>query len=159
MNRILALDPGTEKSGWATVCRKTGRIHDSGTELNLEALARIARHRGPVAIEQMQEQGRGVLGKTTVWAMLWSGRFWEVADRQGNIVIWIPRSTAKSQAGAHPSDDDAGLARALRRNHGDCGERDCGAGCQSKACPLRRTDTHRRAAMAVGIAAHRKLKP
>lgn len=75
--RILAIDPGTSKSG--VVLWEDGKVRSSTEMANDSVLEEIACFRGEVAIEMIASYGMSV-GKETFETCLWIGRMIQCAD-------------------------------------------------------------------------------
>lgn len=158
MSRILAIDPGTEKSAFVVL---TGpdepfQILDKGVESN-DDLRRILFLEGPLAvsdfaIEMVASYGMAV-GQTTFETVFWVGRFWELAGRAN-----IPnraRLYRKTDVAMHLCHSmrakDTNIRQALIDRFGEPG---------TKASPgvLYGVSTHIWAALAVGVTYRDRLE-
>lgn len=98
MSKILALDPGTNESGW--VLYGGGKIFRSGIAPNenfSEIIVRMAELWGAnhMAIEMMASQGMAV-GKEVFRTVWWTGRFAEIwLNSTGNLPMEIFRQDVK----------------------------------------------------------------
>jgi hypothetical protein len=75
---ILAIDPGTTRSGWIQYAIEEQRPVDFGIDDNavLISMLRAGEYIGPVVIEQVASYGMP-LGSETLETVYWSGRFAE----------------------------------------------------------------------------------
>lgn len=113
--KILAIDPGTTASG--VVIWDGASVHFSEAKVPNEDALRMAGHADlttTVAIETMETSYGSRLGKETMQALLWAGRFWEAAarSRSEDRVVLMPRGQVKSYIAVRKA-SDADIRHAL----------------------------------------------
>jgi len=134
--KILAIDPGTTKSGvvnWIKTAPERGSmtdrnfITDPQIITNEEVLAAIpgylyldARRFDLVVIEWIQSQGMAV-GKTTFETCLWVGRFVEEATHRNIPVRCVPRGAIKMHHCGSMRAKDGNISQSLRDKYGEKG--------------------------------------
>lgn len=111
VKRILAVDPGTEQSGW--VLLSGGRVEDSGVHSNHDVLRWIQAGQGAdiLAIEMIAGMGMTV-GQTTFETVRWIGRF-QQAWREPEAVRLVYRSEVKTFLCGNQQAKDANIRQAL----------------------------------------------
>jgi hypothetical protein len=145
---ILALDPGTEQTGWALV--EDLRVLDSGVAFNEQILdmlesgigLRAFPHR--IAIEMIASYGMPV-GREVFETCVWIGRFvqaWEMP----HLVRLIYRKDVKMHLCGTPRAKDANVWQALLDKLGP-------VGTKKAPGPLYGVKSHARAALAVAVTA------
>lgn len=141
--RILAIDPGTEQSGFAIL--QDGELLDSGVDLNAEVLKSvIAAQSDVLAIEMIASYGMPV-GREVFETCVWIGRFvqaWKDPDR----VRLIYRRDVKLHLCQSPRAKDANVRQALIDRMGPIGTKKAPG-------PLYGVSSHAWAALAVAVIA------
>lgn len=141
--RILAIDPGTEQSGFAIL--QDGELLDSGVDLNAEVLKSvIAAQSDVLAIEMIASYGMPV-GREVFETCVWIGRFvqaWKDPDR----VRLIYRRDVKLHLCQSPRAKDANVRQALIDRMGPIGTKKAPG-------PLYGVSSHAWAALGVGVTA------
>lgn len=111
--KILAIDPGTEDSGWCEY--ESGRVIRSGIESNDDVLLLIEQTDARAcAIEMVASYGMAV-GKEVFRTVWWSGRFaqhWDWVGASGPA-IEIYRQDVKLHLCKSPRAKDANIRQAL----------------------------------------------
>lgn len=105
---LLAIDPGSEKSGWV-VLSSGGEIQEGGVLANETLREYLLDWDHEVVIEKMMCYGKPV-GAEVFTTIYWSGIFMECVRRRGSRVTLIPRSDVVKWAGAK---GDANLRAAV----------------------------------------------
>ena len=129
MSRILAIDPGSTKSGWCIIDAATHKPLTFDKTANDELLARL-RHTsihadgGPTVIEMIASYGMAV-GAEVFATCVWIGRFYEAISISGPEPELIKRQPVKLHHCHSPRATDANVRQALvdrfapgQRNHG-----------------------------------------
>lgn len=145
--KILALDPGTEKTGW--VIWDGAGVFDKGTEENPEILALIAQtacdRNLKCVIEQMSCYGARV-GRETFEAIHWSGRFYQAwAEYCYGLPDRIERREVKKHLCGSATANDAAIWAVLRDRFGDPGTK------KNPNPALYGVTSHQRAALALAV--------
>jgi hypothetical protein len=110
---ILAIDPGTEQSGWVHLA-SDGRILESGVVSNDEMLDIVSYNRNTecvLAIEMIASYGMAV-GKEVFETCRWIGRFQQVMANY-NPVHFVYRKDVKLHLCGSPRAKDANIRQAL----------------------------------------------
>lgn len=111
---ILAIDPGTTKSGWVTML--DGKVMDSGVLDNYELLKRIQSpvydyFRDLLAIEMIQSYGMSV-GKEVFETCVWIGRFLQAWPRPDDVAL-VYRKEVKLHLCGTTKAKDANIRQAI----------------------------------------------
>ncbi|CDY79446.1 hypothetical protein BGLT_02227 [Caballeronia glathei] len=107
---ILAIDPGTEKSGWCIF--QDGKVSDSGIDENDVILSLVYGWLGgPMAIEMVSSYGMPV-GREVFETVLWIGRFVE-AHQSPESVRLVYRKDVKLHLCGSPKAKDGNIRQAL----------------------------------------------
>jgi hypothetical protein len=72
VSQILAIDPGTDKSGWCIL--DDSRVVESGVDANEAVLAKVLQWKRSLAIEMIASYGMAV-GREVFETCVWIGRF------------------------------------------------------------------------------------
>lgn len=153
--RILAIDPGTEQSGW---CRlDEGVVIDCGV---IENSAVVGLHYGRsddhMAIEMVASYGMAV-GKETFRTVWWAGRFAQQwIDRMGCWPIEVYRADVKMHLCHSMKAKDANIRQALIDMYG--GSKEAAIGKKASPGPLYGVASHAWAALAVAVTAQARLQ-
>ncbi|HEL3849490.1 TPA: hypothetical protein UMZ03_000153 [Stenotrophomonas maltophilia] len=111
--RILAIDPGTEESGWCLL--QNGGVLESGVMPNREMLAVVAGYRrygeDQLAIEMIASYGMAV-GREVFETCVWIGRFVQ-AWRHPEDVRLVYRRDVKLHLCGNAKAKDANIRQAL----------------------------------------------
>ena len=154
---VLAIDPGSERSGWVVLNPATERLRAFGKTPNVELLAMVrdlSADVGAVVIEWMSSYGRTV-GAETFEAIFWAGRFAEAASHQVEVCR-LKRSAVVSHllGGPRRHGDptaDAMLWQVLVDRYGGIGGKAAAVGLKASPGPLFGVHADARAALAVAI--------
>ena len=122
--RILGIDPGTKKSGWAVWDTTKQLIVDMGIDKNSCVILTIYNNRhcvDQVVIEEIRSYGKRV-GNETFETCWWSGRFYEAADTlyDGHTTM-LPRLDAKIYLLGNAKATDADVSSRIRQMYGEKG--------------------------------------
>jgi hypothetical protein len=151
---ILAIDPGTEQSGW--VLYENDRVRDCGVMLNREILDAIDRGGfDEMAIEMIASYGMAV-GREVFETCVWIGRFVQ-ASRDPDAVRLVYRRDVKLHLCGSPKAKDTNIRQALldmfpRTGGGKTPQ----IGTKSQPGPLYGVSSHAWAALAVAVTAAAK---
>jgi hypothetical protein len=152
---ILAIDPGTTKSGW---CRYSdGVVISSGVMENSDMLDSIEQGIAAdvLAVEMVASYGMAVGAEVfrTVW---WTGRFAEAwRKRTGNLPVEVYRMAVKLHLCGSPRAKDANIRQALIDLYGPGKEKAIGK--KASPGPLFGVTSHAWPALAVAVTAHSQL--
>jgi len=115
---LLAIDPGTSKSGWVSI--SAGQIVDAGVSDNAAILLKIQTMAPAcIAIEWIQSMGMQV-GQEVFETCLWVGRFIQIAPKFTQI-IRVPRTQVKLHHCGSARAKDPNVSAALREKYGEKG--------------------------------------
>ena len=143
MTRILAIDPGTEQSGWCVL--GTGRVMDSGVMANDALLQRIKRATETgLAIEMIASYGMPV-GREVFETCVWIGRFQEAWPDIATAKLVYRRDVKLYLCGSSRA-KDANIRQALIDKLGPIGTKKAPG-------PLYGVKSHSWAAVAVAVTA------
>lgn len=141
--RILAIDPGTEESGFCIL--QHGEVIDSGVDPNVEVLKSVGAHMSDVlAIEMIASYGMPV-GKEVFETCVWIGRFVQ-AWHDPAAARLIYRRDVKLHLCGSPRAKDANIRQALIDKMGPIGTKKAPG-------PLYGVSSHAWAALGVGVTA------
>jgi hypothetical protein len=150
---ILAIDPGTDKSGW--VILEGGRVSSSDVSPNAGVLELVSLWKEGIAIEMIAGMGMAV-GQTTFDTCVWIGRFQQAYFRP-NAVCFIYRRDVKLHICGNAQAKDANIRQALidmfPRTGGGATPQ---IGTKKKPGPLYGVSSHMWSALAVAITASRE---
>ena len=157
MNKIiLALDPGTDKTGW---CLFDGRYLDGGILENSEMLERLGSRdyampfgAGHLAIEMIASYGMAV-GREVFETCVWIGRYWEAwrAVSFGDDPMLVYRKDVKLALCGTPRANDANVRCEIQDRLGK-------VGTKKEPGPLFGVKSHVWPALGVAIVANQKLE-
>lgn len=154
--RVLAIDPGSERSGWVVLDTATGAVVGHGKSPNASLFADAAgRHVDAVVIEWITGYGATV-GAETFEACFWAGRFAESAERVGWTVDRITRKEVivalhgRQRRHGDPT-ADAMIRAALIDLYGGIGGKAAAIGTKAAPGPLYGITADRWAALAVAV--------
>jgi hypothetical protein len=144
----LAIDPGTDKSGWCTMLN--GSVLDSGVAPNALLLDKIASFAGGIAIEMIASYGMAV-GREVFETCVWIGRFMQ-ASRDPDAVRLVYRRDVKLHLCGTAKAKDPNIRQALldmfpRTGGGKTPQ----VGTKSQPGPLFGVASHAWAALAVAV--------
>lgn len=148
MSLILAIDPGTEQSGWCTF--EASRVVESGVSPNADVLQHIQQCRkwislvDMLAIEMIASYGMAV-GREVFETCVWIGRF-QQAWRDPEAVRLIYRRDVKLHLCGSVKAKDANIRQALIDKLGPIGPK-------AAPGPLYGVKSHAWAAVAVAVTA------
>jgi hypothetical protein len=147
---ILAIDPGTEQSGWC-VLTKEGKVKDSGVVYNPKMLTWLhPSYDGSVlAIEMIASYGMPV-GRETFETVRWIGRF-QQAWRDPEAVRLVYRRDVKLHLCGSMQAKDPHIWQALKDRLGE-------PGTKKNPGPLYGVTSHARSALAVAVTVYDQLK-
>jgi hypothetical protein len=144
---ILAIDPGTEQSGWCDF--EDGRVTGSGVIPNADMLWAVQHQSVAVlAIEMVASYGMPV-GREVFETVRWIGRF-QQAWRQPDDVMLIYRRDVKLCLCGSMKAKDANVWQALIDKLGP-------VGTKKEPGPLYGVKSHARSAVAVAVTAQHQL--
>jgi hypothetical protein len=154
---ILAIDPGSERSGWVVLNTATAGVRSHGKVSNPELLGMVrdlSQDVGAVVIEWMSSYGRTV-GAETFEALYWAGRFAEAADLQVPVVR-VKRAEVVSHllGGPRRKGDptaDAMLWQVLVDRYGGVSGKAAAVGVKASPGPLYGIHSDARAALALAV--------
>ena len=150
MSEILAIDPGTEQSGWVRLYG--ARVLESGVSPNEDLLARVCTLSGYVraglvsamlAVERFEARGMPI-GDDSIRTILWTGRFvqaWRPQD-----AVMVKRSAIKVHLCGTAKAKDPNVRQALIDRLG-------APGTKKAPGPTYGVTSHAWAALAVAVAA------
>jgi hypothetical protein len=144
-NLILAIDPGTERSGWCSF--EHGRVIAHGVSLNDEVLRMLPSWHasgGRLAIEMIASYGMAV-GREVFETCLWIGRFQQAWPDPTSVRL-IYRKDIKLHLCGTPRAKDANIRQALLDKVG-------GQGVKAHPGPTYGIKSHAWAALAVAVTA------
>lgn len=122
MASILAIDPGTHRSGW--VVYENGRVADCGVNDNWDVATyvrygaslhpgRNGRRVDEIAIEMVEHYGRGMpAGESIFETCVWIGRFVQSAPHPDCVLV-IPRREVKLELCGSSRAKDPNVRQAL----------------------------------------------
>lgn len=154
---IFAIDPGTTKSGWCLYHDEV--VLRSGVDDNEKVRAMLlnARNAGwALAIEWIESFGMAV-GKEVFITVRWIGRFME-CTQSPDAVMLIPRKEVKMLLCGSMKAKDANIRQALLdRFPSSGGGKTPQVGTKSAPGPLYGVSSHAWSALAVAVAAQKRL--
>jgi len=150
---IIAIDPGTTKSGW--VLYNEGRVLESGVSGNhelLSFLSSFACATDIMAVEMIASYGMTV-GRETFETVLWIGRFAQewLSESKDRRCLKVYRQEAKRCVCRTHKASDADVRAALITRLGE-------VGTKKAPGPLYGVKSHAWAALAVAVTAEAMLK-
>lgn len=152
---ILAIDPGTNQSGW--VLYRDGNVIDCGVMDNEDLRRRLAdgafglTWADDMAIEMVASYGMAV-GKETFRTVWWSGRFTDAwFSSIGRLPIEIYRADVKMHLCHSMKAKDANIRQSLIDLYG--GSKEAAIGKKATPGPLYGVSSHAWAALAVAVTA------
>jgi len=115
--KIIAIDPGTKKSGYVIYDGK--KIIEHGKIINFELLSVIQKPFLKIcAIEQFKNYGKSFsAGESIFEACRWSGRFEQKAQDRNLKVIYVPRKTIVTHHCGLSTRGDSKLREAILRKY------------------------------------------
>jgi hypothetical protein len=162
--RILAIDPGTDKSGWLLLDCLANRIVGFGHDANDDVLFEIPQRFGlesyskdQLAIEMIASQGMAV-GKETFRTVWWTGRFAEAWRRATSALpIEVYRNDVKVHLCNSVRAKDKNIRQALIDMYGGEGGEAVAIGRKATPGPLYGVSSHVWQALGVAITARDRL--
>jgi hypothetical protein len=156
MNPLLAIDPGTTKSGWCILDRSY--VVASGIDSNESVLARVYDWQaGPLGIEMIASYGMPV-GREVFETVLWTGRFMQ-AYQYPKTVKLIYRRDVKLHLCGSAKAKDANIRQALLdRFPATGGGKTPQIGTKRNPGPLFGVSSHAWAALAVAVTIDDEMK-
>jgi hypothetical protein len=130
MTRVLAIDPGSERSAWLLWA---GRVEAFSILDNTDLLDAVRHHRSAadvVVIEQIESYGMAV-GREVFATVHWAGRFTEAA--YPTPVVQLPRRAVKLAICGDTRARDANIRQALLDRFGG---KDAAVGWKAAPGPL-----------------------
>ncbi|MCH8613446.1 hypothetical protein [Arsenicicoccus dermatophilus] len=119
MSELLAIDPGSEQSGWVIIDTRTRRPLHHGKDTNQKILAIIRSYantppeqRAGVWIEKIGRMA-GTAGESIFETCVWTGRFMHEAERLGLLVERVKRVPIKVHLRVGQKGTDTDVRRAL----------------------------------------------
>lgn len=157
--KILAIDPGTEQSGW--VLYGDGAVLTHGVEDNVALRQMIAsdafylRGDDEIAIEMVASYGMAV-GKEVFRTVWWAGRFADAwFGHHQKLPVEVFRKDVKLHLCASPRAKDANIRQALIDLYG--GSKEAAIGKKANPGPLYGVKSHVWSALAVAVTAAHQL--
>ena len=150
MTAILAIDPGTEQSGWCYFYR--GGVTLSGVESNVALLERMALFCNPpdaLAIEMVASYGMPV-GREVFETCVWIGRFKQAWPRPEEVRLVYRPDVKLFLCGTHRA-KDSNVRQALIDKLGR-------VGTKADKGPLYGVTSHAWAAVAVAVTAAEQMR-
>lgn len=150
MSPILAIDPGTEKSGW--VILEDDRVSNSDISPNAGVLELVSQWKDDLAIEMIAGMGMAV-GQTTFDTCVWIGRFQQAYFRP-DAARFVRRHEVKMHLCGSSRAKDANIRQALiDRFPASGGGKTPQIGTKGMPGPLYGVSSHAWSALAVAITA------
>jgi hypothetical protein len=151
----MALDPGTDKSGWLIL--RDGRVVDSGVSDNEHVLSTVYLWKEQLAIEMIASYGMAV-GKEVFETCVWIGRFIQ-AYEYPSTVRRVYRKDVKLHLCGSPKAKDANIRQALldmfpRTGGGKTPQ----VGTKKQPGPLFGVSSHAWAALGVAVTAAHQME-
>lgn len=157
MSALLAIDPGTTKSGW--VIFENGHVSNSGVSDN-DAILTLVKQWGPdddLAIEMIAGMGMAV-GQTTFDTCVWIGRFQQAYARP-EAVRFVRRHAVKLHLCGNARAKDANIRQALLDIFpATGGGKTPQIGVKSNPGPLYGVSSHAWSALAVAVTAIAQMR-
>lgn len=151
MSALLAIDPGTTRSGWCVL--DNGAVTNSGVSDSSDVLASVYLWRGPLAIECIASYGMAV-GKEVFDTCIWIGRLIQ-AYEYPELVHRVYRKDVKLHLCGSSRAKDTNVRAALIDLFGG---KEAAIGRKAKPGPLYGVKSHAWSALAVGVyAAHQMM--
>ena len=129
MTKILAIDPGTRKSGWCYI--EKGIPVEWGWTENEEMYAIINKFQVPLVIEDIVNFGMPS-GKDVFTTVRWTGRFDRHAEASALPCTYITRTEVKLAVCESPRANDSTIRQGLIDRHG--GDEKAVGGKKCKTC-------------------------
>lgn len=127
IKRILAVDPGTEKTAWVVMDGDTKQIIDHGITQNASMFDVLNKAQGSpdvghhgvthMAIEMMASMGMAV-GQSVFETAVWIGRFIQEWITYGNTYELVYRADEKLHLCGHPRAKDSNIRQAIMDSYG-----------------------------------------
>ena len=121
-NRIIAIDPGTEKTAWVVMDTGTKKIIDHGITQNAEMFEVLNKAQGSpdvghhdvthMAIEMIASMGMAV-GQSVFETAVWIGRFVQEWITYGNTYELVYRADEKLHLCGNPRAKDSNIRTAI----------------------------------------------
>jgi hypothetical protein len=149
---ILAIDPGTDQSGWVEYNAEAQRVLDCGVMGNAELVASIERPNrvNSMAVEMIASYGMAV-GREVFETCVWIGRFVQ-AYRDPDAVRLVYRRDVKLHICGSPNAKDPNIRQALLDMFPRTGGgKNPQIGTKSQPGPLYGVSSHAWAALAVAV--------
>jgi len=112
MTAVLAIDPGTQQSGWCVYV--DGRVMAAGVAPNENVLEMVGSNQyrtDVLAIERFEARGMAI-GDDSIVTILWAGRFQQAWRAPGSVRL-VKRSAVKSYLCGTQKAKDANVRQAL----------------------------------------------
>lgn len=159
MYEILAIDPGTNESGFCFY--NAGKVLASGVSTNEEILELImefgpnANAKPRLAVEMVASYGMAV-GKETFRTVWWSGRFAQLwlIEWKPETFLEVYRAEVKTEICKSQKANDSNIRQAIIDRYGG---KDAAIGKKATPGPLYGVKSHAWAALAVAITAEARL--
>lgn len=151
---LLAVDPGTEQSGWVILDRLTNAVLSAGVWDNADVLGmiRVAPGISQIAIEMIASYGMPV-GAEVFETCVWIGRFIQAYSMPDQVDL-VYRRTVKLHLCGNVQAKDANVRQALLDLYpGTGGGKTPQIGTKSQPGPLFGVKSHAWSALAVAITA------
>lgn len=154
-NGLLAIDPGTDQSGWCVLV--DGSVSDSGVEANEAVLRRVCTWPHSLAIEMIASYGMAV-GREVFETCVWIGRFMQAHTYPATVRL-VYRRDVKLHLCGSPKAKDANIRQALldmfpRTGGGNTPQ----VGTKKQPGPLFGVSSHAWAALGVAVTAAYRME-
>lgn len=154
MSAILAIDPGSDVSGWLAYVPEHREVTNFAIESNEDLLHRLRTDTFAVGLTVVLEwtAPRGMPASAELFETLfWAGRFAEAARSSGLPVDRLERSTVKRFLCGTTAAKDSNVRQALIDRFGGTGGKDVAIGRKATPGPLYGISAHCWAALAVAV--------
>jgi Holliday junction resolvasome RuvABC endonuclease subunit len=156
MSAILAIDPGSERTGWLVYePQLESPVTAAVIEDNDQLLGRLrqlgeSRHSYVVAIEWMTPRGMPTSAQEFE-TLFWIGRFTEACDMAAVAVHRVERGKVKDHICGSRKANDANIRQALIDRFGGPGGKAAAVGTKAAPGPLHGLSSHLWAALGVAV--------
>jgi hypothetical protein len=164
--RLLAIDPGSIRSGWVIFDTGADRVREHGKTDNAELLTMTGATSTPgwydqLVVEFMEASYGSNIGKEVTETIWWSGRFCEAAARSHRPFDRIGRNHVRKHFTGRMNGKavDAGVRGALIDRYGGIGGKAVAVGLKASPGPLYGIVVDQWAALALAIAWHERPQP
>lgn len=150
MNALLAIDPGTDKSGWCIL--RDGRVDDSGVSSNEDVLKAVYAWPHSLAIEMIASYGMAV-GREVFETCVWIGRYVQAYQYPATVNLVYRRDVKLHLCGSSKAKDTNVRQAILDLYPRTGGGKTPQVGTKSQPGPLFGVSSHAWSALAVAVTA------